>query len=803
MNAPLPVNLMLVEDERVIAFDLKNQLQSFGYRVGAVLANGEQAVERVAELAPDLVLMDINLEGPIDGIDAALQMQSRHRVPVVFLTAYAEDDTLKRALASRPFGYLVKPCEPRELHATIQMALARREVEASVERSEQRFKQALDAASLGVLEWLPESMRLRGEGHLRSLFGDRPLPLDEDWDTFVARVTPEDRQHVLDMLTSALSEGDPVRVEFRTVGNGGARAIEAHARAYDYKDGQRRVVGILQDVTQRKQDEARLRQSSVVFHTAAEALVISDCTRRIVAVNEAFTRITGHLEKDVIGLDPEAVLECGHDESFYRALGADSGGGYWQGQVLCRRTSGERFPAWESISAVRDARGRLTHFVAALSDFTAIHVAEEKLNHLAHHDALTDLPNRLLFDDRFAHALEQARRHSLNCALLFLDLDSFKVVNDTLGHSAGDDLLRAVAGRLRDTLRRSDTLARLGGDEFVVLTFGTSPDDAGHLAVKLLAALCQPFYVGSEQIRISASIGIAMYPDHGQDGNQLMRAADIAMYAAKAQGRNRYQFFTADMSERTRERMQMEQGLRRAIEADALEVYYQPQIRLSDRRIIGVEALVRWQHPELGMISPARFIPVAEESGIIEVLGMWVLRHACRDVLGMTDAEGRQLRLAVNVSVRQFLRDDFVSHVLEVVGDTGFPAASLELEITESTLQVIEHSSGVLNRLKAAGITISIDDFGTGYSSLSVLRDLPIDRIKIDRSFVVDLTDNDDTRVMVEAMLTLGRSLRMSTIAEGIELQEQEDMLRRLGCVEGQGFLFARPMTLTDLRRLV
>ncbi|WP_374340918.1 EAL domain-containing protein [Methyloversatilis sp.] len=803
MNAPLPVNLMLVEDERVIAFDLKNQLQSFGYKVGAVLASGEQAIDRVADLAPDLVLMDIHLEGALDGIDAALQIQTRHRVPVVFLTAYAEDDTLRRALDCRPFGYLVKPCEPRELHATIQMALARREVEVNVERSEQLFKLALDAASLGVLEWRGDTMRLHGDGHLRALFGDRPVPLDETWEVFLSRVDQDDRGGISGALNRALDSGDPIRVEFRTAGNGGARCLEAHARAYGSSPGERRVVGILQDVTQRRLDEEALRRSSVVFHTMAEAIVISDRQRRIVAVNAAYTRITGHAERGVIGLDTEAVLGTGHDDAFYDALVASSGTGYWQGEVLCRRASGDCFPAWQSISAVLSEAGRVTHFVMALSDFTAIHQIEEKLNHLAHHDVLTDLPNRLLFDDRFEQAIEQARRTQQRCTLLFLDLDSFKVVNDTLGHAVGDHLLRAVAQRLRETLRRSDTLARLGGDEFVVLSGTAQPDDASRLALKLLNALSEPFDLGGEQIRISASIGIAVFPDHGVDRNVLMRAADIAMYSAKAQGRGRFRFFSEDMSERTQERMQMEQGLRRAIDADALEVHYQPQLRLCDRHIVGVEALVRWPHPEWGMVSPSRFVPVAEESGIIETMGLWVLRRACRDIVGLANSEGGQMRLAVNVSVRQFLNDDFVAQVLGVMAETGFPAESLELEITESTLQVIERSAGVLDALKRLGVSIGIDDFGTGYSSLSVLRDLPIDRIKIDRSFIVDLTDSDDARSMINAMLTLGRSLRMSTIAEGIELDAQARLLGELGCSEGQGFLFARPLPLDALRRLI
>jgi diguanylate cyclase (GGDEF)-like protein/PAS domain S-box-containing protein len=802
MNASLPVNLMLVEDERVVAFDLKMQLQSFGYRVGAVLASGEQALLRIAEVAPDLVLMDINLEGSLDGIEAAIQIQQMHKVPVVFLTAYAEDETLKRALESRPFGYLVKPCEARELHATIQMALARRAVEITVERSEQRFKQALDAASLGILEWQPSSMVMHGDGHLDCLFGDREMPLDEPWEAFLARVDVNDRERVATTLLDALKRDDSVRMEFVTNADGRSCLVEAHARAYGNDPSSARIVGILQDVTKRRKDEDRLRQSSVVFRTTAEAIVITNAHRRIVAVNAAFSRITCHEEGDVIGYDPDELLDTGHntEAGFYEQLIDPDGAGYWQGEITCRRASGETFPAWESISAVRDASGQVSHFVAALSDFTAIHAAEEKLNHLAHHDALTGLPNRLLFDDRFERAIEHARRAQQRSILLFLDLDGFKVVNDTLGHAIGDGLLQIAADRLTRVLRRSDTVARLGGDEFVILASSTQPEEASHLAQKILTAMCEPFDLGGEQIRISGSVGISVFPDHGEDPNVLMRAADIAMYSAKANGRNRFQFFTEDMSERTHERMHMEQGLRRALENDGLAVHYQPQVRLRDGHAFGVEALVRWNDPEQGMISPARFIPVAEESGIIETLGIWVLRQACRDIVGLPATTGGHMRLAVNVSARQFMRDDFVARVLDTLIETGFPAESLELEITESTLQVIERSAGTIESLKRLGISISIDDFGTGYSSLSVLRGLPIDRIKIDRSFIIDLPESADAQAMVKAMLTLGESLRMEMIAEGIERPEQSDILRHLGCADGQGFLFSKALPAKELR---
>lgn len=803
MNATRSIRLMLVEDERVVAFDLKNQLQSFGYQVTATVASGEQAISQIGVVAPDLVLMDIHLDGEMDGVDAAIEIQAQHRIPVIYLTAFAEDDTLRRALESRPFGYLIKPWDARELHATIQMALARREVELAVEGSELRLKLAMEAASLGVFEWVPADNRLLGDGYLDAIFGDRPVPLDESWEAFIARVDAEDRPRVVERLAHALTAGRSVRVEFRTARtNGGPHFMEARVKAFPGVNAGRRVVGVLQDVTERHRNEDRLRQSSVVFQTAAEAIVIANAGRRITAVNPSFTRITGFREDEAVGFDTDLLLRTQRSDqdskAFFAGLAA-SEEAYWQGEVFCYRRSGERFPAWQSLSVVRNSSGVVSHFVIAFSDVSEIHQVEDKLHHLAHHDPLTDLPNRLLFDDRFEQAIEKARRKKQSCLLLFIDLDGFKMVNDTLGHSQGDELLRVVAGRLRGVLRASDTVARLGGDEFVVLAGDTGVEYAGELAQKILQALRVPVDLAGDQIAVSGSIGIAVYPEHGRDRNQLMRAADIAMYSAKAEGRDGYQFYSGEMAERTSERLQIEQGLRRAIEEGQFLLHYQPQIDLASGQMIGVEALIRWRHPVHGLIPPARFIPVAEDSGLIDRIGRWVLREACREIRGQCDHTGQQLRLSVNASAHEFMHSDFLASVQSALAETGFPAGALEIEITESTLQVIERSVEIIGRLKALGISVSIDDFGTGYSSLSVLRDLPIDRIKLDRSFIKDLPANMGGIPILKAVVALAGSLRLEIIVEGIELAEQVDILRRLGCALGQGYLFCRPVPIGDL----
>lgn len=805
MNARLPATLMLVEDERIVAFDLKRQLQGFGYQVASVVASGEKALQQLDTTRPDLVLMDIHLEGGMDGIEAATEIRKRRHTPVVFLTAYAEDDTLRRALESQPFGYLVKPCEGRELHATIQMALARRQAELSVEESEERLRLALDSASLGVLEWNPDANRLQGDAFIGRLLENAEQPLDEPYEHFLNRVDPADRERVTAALNQTLSSDASVRVEFRTFESESPRYLETHAKRAESGSGQGgRVVGIIRDVTQRHRYEEQLRQSSAVFDTTAEAIAITDEQRRTLAVNRAFTRITGWEEDDLRGQDPDEILQASPGLPRYAEHLGLEGSGFWHGEVRCRKRDGSVFPAWQSVSAVRDGKGRLTHYVTAFSDVSAIYDVQQQLSHLAHHDPLTGLPNRLLFDDRLEYAMEQALRNDQRCLVLFVDLDGFKVINDTLGHSVGDELLKVVADRLRGVLRSSDTVARLGGDEFVVLTGVSYPEYATQLAVKILEQLRQPVALAGEVLSVTGSLGIAVFPDNGADRQQLMRAADMAMYTAKAEGRNRFHFYAADMSDRASERMYIEQGLRRAIVSDSLAVHYQPRVDLRTRRTVGVEALVRWPHPERGLIMPTSFIAIAEESGVIQALGRWVLERACREMLGCVQeaqARGDPFLVAVNVSARQFLASDFIPELEAVLRETGFPAHALELEITESTLQATERSMAVLDALKKLGVEVAIDDFGTGYSSLSMLRDLPIDRLKIDRSFITGLPEDSGQRAIVEAIVALSRALGMAVTVEGIERPEQTDLLRHLGCDEAQGFLFSRALPFADLWR--
>ncbi len=801
-------SILIVEDERVIALHLKQQLEAMGYRAAAVVASGERAVEKASELCPDLVLMDIHLEGALDGIEAASQIRANYRIPVVFLTAYGEDETLQRAKATLPFGYLIKPVEARELHATLQMALSRRaaevKMEAEVERDKERLQLTLDGSELGVWE-LDATGNLTTRGCNQGILGVAPEPIGESWDAFLARVHPDDRAGIQEAMEQAAAFGQSLNLVFRTLRSEEKIGwMEVHAKASKAAlSDQARVVGIMKDITERRETEERLRQAAGVFETMAEGIFLMDHEHRIVSINRAFTKITGYGSEDALGQNPHVLLDARrHNDQFYRKLETNPGG-QWQGETYCRHKNGAILPIWENVSVVRDEGRAVTHYVTAFSDISAIRRAEAQLSYLAHHDFLTGLPNRLLFNDRLDHSLARAQREDKCCAILFFDLDGFKVINDTLGHSSGDSLLQTIAARLRGGLRSNDTVARPGGDEFlVILDHIAYPQDAAPIASKLLEALAVPVEIGGERIAVSASVGLSVYPDDGHDREALLKAADTALYSAKSQGRSRYCFYTEELARRAAERLTIEQGLRRALESEGLVLHYQPQVALRDGALTGVEALVRWRHPQQGMITPGRFIPIAEESGVIEPLGRWVLFTACAKARELLRAGEPPFRLSVNVSARQLASDHFEDTVREALAESGLSASQLEIEITESTLQIIEHSRYRLEALKALGVSIAIDDFGTGYSSLSVLKHLPIDRIKIAQSFVRDIPGDADDVAIVEAIISLSRTLRLCVIAEGVETEAQLAILRRLGCEEGQGYLFSRPLPLPELQSL-
>ncbi|MEH0167120.1 EAL domain-containing protein [Paucibacter sp. JuS9] len=563
----------------------------------------------------------------------------------------------------------------------------------------------------------------------------------------------------------------------------------------------------VQDISDRRRVEAQLSQAAAVFDSTMEAIIVTDSEARIVNVNNAFTSMTGYTADEVLGRNPSFQQSGRQDARFYGRLWSSlTATGQWQGELWNRRKGGELFPVWESISVVRDAAGAVSGYVSILTDITRLKQAEERLRHLANHDPLTGLPNRLLFVSSLQQSIERAKRHRTRMALIFIDLDRFKLVNDSMGHAAGDELLKEVGHRLKKVVRAEDVVCRLGGDEFtVVIEDVARVDDVATLAQKIISSLALPILLEGRELVVSASLGIALYPEDAEGVDELSRAADAAMYRAKEQGRNTFEFYTAEITDSVREQLAMEMDLRAALERNELTLHYQPQFDLSTMSVTGVEALLRWQHPKLGLLMPDRFVPVAEQTSLINALGAWVLQRACAQLRAWVDAGLEPIRMAINVSGRQVMYDHLVASVGGALEQYSLQdiAACVELELTESVLQTVEPSAEILNRLRSLGVRIAIDDFGVGYSSLGMLRHLPIDALKIDRSFIRNMPDDVNANAIVKAVISMAHALGLRVVAEGVETAVQLECLRELGCDDIQGFLLGIPMPAGEFQGLL
>ncbi|HSH57587.1 MAG TPA: EAL domain-containing protein [Halomonas sp.] len=549
-----------------------------------------------------------------------------------------------------------------------------------------------------------------------------------------------------------------------------------------------------------RQHQAQLRIAAAAFETHL-GMLITDAEGVILRANETFTRITGYSEEEVLGQTPSLLSSGLHGETFYAQMWdsitrRDS----WQGEIWNRRRNGEVYPEWLTIGAVRNAENELTHYVATLSDLTEYKAAQREIHQLAFFDPLTGLPNRRLLMDRLQGVQRDSERGDHFAALIFLDLDNFKRVNDTLGHHSGDQLLRQVAERLSSVIREADTLARLGGDEFALLLhdLGECPEEAAKsaedVALKLLSALQAPQMLEGEPLVVTGSLGVTLFHDHDTNLDGILQQADTALFQAKAAGRDTMSFFDAEIQARLQARARLESDLRQALPRGELQLHYQPQVTV-EGEIYGVEALLRWQHPGRGVVSPGEFIPLAEESRMILAIGSWALESACRQLAAWAaDPERQHLVMAVNVSPVQFREGDFVEKVLATLDATRAPAERLKLEVTESLfMEERDDARAKMLRLSERGVRFSLDDFGTGYSSLSYLKRLPLAQLKIDQSFVSDLLEEQASAAIVTSIISLARSLELEVIAEGVETEAQRDWLISHGCTRFQGYLFSRP----------
>ncbi len=557
-------------------------------------------------------------------------------------------------------------------------------------------------------------------------------------------------------------------------------------------------------ICQMTEDQTLMRLHRAAIENTANSIMITDDQGHIEWVNNAFTKITKFYSDDVVGKTAR-VLSSGKNKPLYASdmWQTIKSGGVWTGELINRCKNGDLITVYQTITPITNNLGDITHYVAVSEDITERKADQERIAFMATHDELTHLPNRNLLHDRLEQAIAHAKRHNSKMAVLFLDIDHFKFINDSLGHQVGDNLLKVLAKRLKTVLRSEDTVARFGGDEFVVILPEISTlGDIKNVANNLLHQIKETYHIDDHELVVTGSIGISTYPSDATDADDLIQHADSAMYLAKDNGRNNSQFYTSEINDKLMRRMTMEKALRKAIEHEELILHYQPKVELNTKKIIGVEALVRWQHPELGLVSPVEFIPLAEETGLILPLGEWVMATACKQMKEWEQTYPDLSNMSINVSPRQFWQEDFVETAKYIIQQSGVSIEKIEFELTESVMMNdIESAISTMDALKDFGISLSIDDFGTGYSSMSYLQRFPVDVLKIDRSFIMDLQPDKSRAAIVRSILALADNFNLRVVAEGIENDYQHHILRSLGCHYGQGYYFSRPESADDITK--
>ncbi|MGS0743289.1 EAL domain-containing protein [Glaciimonas sp. GG7] len=701
-----------------------------------------------------------------------------------------------------------------------------RRTQVNLEESRDRYVDLYDFAPVGYMTLTSEGLIVEINLTAAALLGvERSkllqrrfarfiAPDDKDrWHRHFINVLRRNQQHQCELLlerndgSSFDAQLDCLRVDVNTSDNGvdgadradrsdEAAATVTNATQLNLPPVKPYLIRItLTDIHVRKQAQAKLYLIGKVFEQSGEAIMVTDANRTIIMVNQAFTTISGYAEAETLGQNQTMLQSDHHSADFYHNMWTTINvEGHWQGEMSFRRKDGHLYMGWLLITRVLDGNSEPSNYIAIFSDITEHKEAQAYIHRLAHFDPLTGLPNRELLKNRFRHDMTTAQRNQSALTVMFLDLDHFKNINDSLGHQVGDQLLIAWANRLTQSVRSQDTISRLGGDEFILILPDTDAAGAKYVVEKLLELSRQPYQIEQYELVVTPSIGIAMYPGDGVDFEALSRCADVAMYRAKQAGRNGYRFFTTEMQATSAHVLQLENGLRHALERNQFQMHYQPQVRVSDGRMVGIEALLRWEHPELGLISPVDFISVAEDSGQILQVGAWVLRSAVQQCKAWIDSGLNPPTMAVNLSAVQFRDPRLPELVMQILHEAQLPAHYLELELTESVamdnpLKVI----ATMNRLYANGIRISIDDFGTGYSSLSTLRKFKVYKLKIDQSFISDIVNSSENRAIITAIISIAKSLGLLTIAEGVESEEQLVFLREKGCDEVQGVYLGAP----------
>lgn len=671
-------------------------------------------------------------------------------------------------------------------------------------RNQAQLREAQRLARIGSWELDRVTGKSQCSDEFFHIFEHDPATSVASYHLFLDRVHPDDREAVDKAYRGSIENRTPYEIEHRLLmPDGRIKVIRECGETFYDGDGKPiRSLGTAQDISSIRQMESQMQLLAIAFQFSGEAILITDCKNAIVTVNPAFTALTGYTLEEAVGKNPRFLSAGRNSPEDYAAMWQSiHDRGYWQGEIWDRRKDGGIYPKWMSVSIIRDDEGKINYHIAHFTDISAERAAEEKLHHIAHHDSLTGLPNRLSLSGRVQQALALARRDGGRVALLFIDLDRFKVVNDTLGHHVGDELLVEVAQRLQECIRDSDVVARLGGDEFVIMLTGLEHTAAiAVVAEKVVLAIGSPYLIEGHDLYTSPSIGVAIFPTDGETVDVLMKNADAAMYHAKSAGRNNFQFFDAKMNEVALERLSIEHSLRQALAHEEFCLHFQPIIDVASGRVVEVEALVRWIHPQQGMIPPCKFIGIAEETGLIQPLGEWVFWNACRLLADFNEAGLTGVKMGINISALQMRTGNLPVLASGAIQALNLNPQDLVFEITESVaMQRPEETVAILDLLHNMGITLAIDDFGTGYSSLSYLKSFPIDHIKLDRSFVEEIGQGGGSSVICDATIGLAHNLGLKLVAEGVETEEQFNYLRERNCDLVQGYFFSRPVPAKEL----
>lgn len=809
---PAKTKILIVEDEPIVAMDLSIQLEQLGYEICGMEDNGHAAIAAARKHLPDLVLMDIVIKGDMDGIETAKHIGRELQIPVIFLTAFSDSQTLERAVQVAPHGYLTKPFQPKELRAVIQVALYKAMLEKSLRESELWFASTLRCVGDGVIATDPLghvrfmnqaaevmtgwSLERAREQPIDAVFQLRATPTAELIPSVIKRVLTESR--VLDLDHGMLLET-----------RGGKRVPIDHTAApiRDQDDRMLGAVVVFRDVSARVEAERLLLESEKRFRNTFDfapiGMALISLSGRVLQVNAALCTLLEFSEEELLKNKDQQIarakdVEAEHN-SLLQLISGDAVAVQFEKRFLCK--SGREIWTHVGVSLLRET-GVPGCYLYQLHDLTEQRARQYQLAQLAHFDTLTGLANRARLRVDVEQTLLQAQRNNSLFAVVFIDLDHFKEINDTLGHEGGDILLKIVADRLKQTVRASDCIARLGGDEFVLLLPEVnSVEDVGVALDKIRSVLLQPIDINGHEAQIGISFGVSMYPDDGHEATELFRCADSALYHAKAEGRNNVQFYREELTVRMEHRLSVTNALRHALERNELVLHYQPIMALSSPfHVAGVEVLLRWNHPECGLILPAEFLSVAESTGLIVPIGAWVIAEACHEAAQWLRG-GNPLVVSVNVSVRQFAAADFVALVAYALEVANLPGTLLCIEITEQFLmQDTERHLAIVGELKLLGVKIAIDDFGVGYSSLSHLRRFAPDSLKIDKSFIDKIAQQGDDQVIIKTVIAMARSLGMQVVAEGVETEQQCAFLIEEQCNFSQGFLFSKPLPLEAFR---